>query len=735
MKKLLQYGMFLISFFFLFGKVSASSEFLLENDPNGLTYHIVKPDRTMRLYFMLVRDKETKELLYCLDPGVQLSSMPYEELEEWEYEKVGLSSSLKDYIERVAYFGYGYQNQWDLNYYYAAQMLIWEAVLPDEYRISFTNGLGGEEVFLFQYERNQILEHLKQDEVSVSFDGKLYEWNGAQEFVLEDDNKVLKDYALMENIDGITRKENQLIVSEGFLGEAFVEFQKIYEGNPIKFYNISVGQKLMRRGKLPVKKGTVFLNPYYLNLEVLKVSNDQDPISGVIFEIRAAADVFLANGERIYQKNDLVREVTTNENGMIVLENMLDGEYYLKEISAPFPYEISKDPFYFSLNSEHLTEKFVITNEYQKQKLLLLKEDETFQTPLAEVRFQIWNEEGKCIFDGYTDFEGKIVLDKLSVGTYKIVEVETVNGYELLHEPIIVTLDGIEDVFRVVIKNRKIERVPDTLEEKSEGILLNYRTNVMYDFSYQFENISKNFTIYTDNLTNHFLYLLHPLKAPSYYNAYLEESDVFDSLPEDVQNKISIYMRMTEEETNLYTQMLYYINTQILIWNSLYSGLEIMGNISVILDYEKQMLEKIFVPDWIHDYEFSQSMILLHDPNFTISSTCGKITDEGYDLSNCDGTTEIMVVENVSNACIFYVFQEDHFVLSGNRPRTFHFLVKKSEEVLEEEEEEILDSTLDSSESSLIKISNVPNTYESVSWCSYFLWILLCFEFYFAMQN
>lgn len=466
MKRILKYTLCGIGLFLIGQKfVLASNTFELEQDPNWLTYKIEREDKTVRLYFMLVKDQETKELVYCLEPGVNLSSEQYAELSEWEYAKLNLTEAQKEFITKVAYYGYNYGNHQDINYYYTAQMMIWETIIPETWKIYYTDTLGGNEVDWFPNERREILELIEEDEKLPSFANQTFEWNKNSTLKLNDDNNVLTKFQIKEATADITPNNNELKITS--FKEENITFQKTYEGNPLKFYVREDGQNVMRKGSLISREFSIHLKPYKLKLELQKVDEENNLIKGVEFILTAKEEIKIGENV-IFGKGKEIKRIITNDKQPIILEDLLDGEYCLQEISAPKDYEAQKNPVCFRLDKKTKTQTIKIENKKKKQKLIIQKQDAESLIPLSRVHFKIFDSQNNCLFDGLTNEQGEIILENLINGTYKIVEIETLENYQLEKEPIYVTLNGEDNVKNITITNKKIEKVPNTEEHISK---------------------------------------------------------------------------------------------------------------------------------------------------------------------------------------------------------------------------------------------------------------------------
>ena len=466
MKKLLKYLLLGVGIFFIGKEISsAGSAFYLEPAPNGLTYKINKGYKTVRLYFQMVQDRITKEYIYCLEPGVQLSNQTYEEWNEWDYNKFNLSKEQKDFIVRVAYYGYGYQNHTSLDYYYAAQLLIWEKIIPKDWDIYYTTSLDGERILLYQKEREDILALIENDQKNSAFENQVFEWNDKESLYIEDQNGVLKDYRLLTNSSWkITHSGNLLQIQNTNLQEQVLEFEKTYEGEPLKFYWQEEGQKVLKRGSIIPRRFRMTLKPFHIKLEIDKQNEEKEPLEKVLFHLYAKEDIKDKEENIRFQKNDKVAEGWTDQNGKIIFDNLWSGNYYLKEMESPKDYQLLEEDIPITLEKE--SKHIVIQNEKKKQDLILQKVDSDSNVPLSKVRFQIKNAQEEIVFDGRIDENGQIILKDLPVGDYIILEIETIEDYILLKEPLRITLNGETSKTEIKITNRKIKKVPDTYQKR-----------------------------------------------------------------------------------------------------------------------------------------------------------------------------------------------------------------------------------------------------------------------------
>lgn len=118
--------------------------------------------------------------------------------------------------------------------------------------------------------------------------------------------------------------------------------------------------------------------------------------------------------------------------------HLTEGYYIITEKQAPNGYILDSTPHEVYLRPGKTTE-LSIENE-KKPDLIIQKLDSIVKDGLKGAKFEIWVAKDKST-DGayerldsnfyYTDTQGRILLDDLDTGWYKIVEVEPPAGYAL----------------------------------------------------------------------------------------------------------------------------------------------------------------------------------------------------------------------------------------------------------------------------------------------------------------
>lgn len=181
------------------------------------------------------------------------------------------------------------------------------------------------------------------------------------------------------------------------------------------------------------------------NLKILKVdkANKQIKLAGVEFKIYNS-------------KNELVKTLTTDENGEATIKGLDIGKYVLKETRTNEKYilETNEKEITILWNEEN---KQLIENEKKTGNLKIVKTDlENKEIKLEAVEFELYNEDGKLVTKIATDRNGEAKVENLEIGTYTLKEVKTNENYILNKEDINVEIKWKEET-KLEVQNEKIK--------------------------------------------------------------------------------------------------------------------------------------------------------------------------------------------------------------------------------------------------------------------------------------
>jgi len=167
-------------------------------------------------------------------------------------------------------------------------------------------------------------------------------------------------------------------------------------------------------------------------------SSRNKKLNGAEFELwttnpKNALDSFMGLFGKDYYYYDTY---TTENGGVITVDNLPWGNYYFKEIKAPKGYVFDPNKQYrFTINNESLTAD--LTYEYgavneEEPGAIMLEKDDGEGNPLAGAKFELFKDgvrypNTEKIYETGTD--GIIAVDDLPWGTYYFVEVEAPEGF------------------------------------------------------------------------------------------------------------------------------------------------------------------------------------------------------------------------------------------------------------------------------------------------------------------
>ena len=142
----------------------------------------------------------------------------------------------------------------------------------------------------------------------------------------------------------------------------------------------------------------------------------------------------------IYDDNDnLLLTRKTDEQGKVIIPNLVVGKYYIIEKEANSLYKITDEIVYFEIKENGEIVKASMTNEKIKGSLELIKVGETYkfineeiiykENLLSNVSFLLYDDSNKLIDIIKTDKNGYVKYANLPLGKYYLVEKDTPNGY------------------------------------------------------------------------------------------------------------------------------------------------------------------------------------------------------------------------------------------------------------------------------------------------------------------
>ncbi|PGY27812.1 MSCRAMM family protein, partial [Bacillus thuringiensis] len=185
------------------------------------------------------------------------------------------------------------------------------------------------------------------------------------------------------------------------------------------------------------------------NVEITKVDKDsQKLLEGVVFEVQD-------------DKGKVVTEVTTDKEGKATISDLSVGKYKLVEKESLPGYKKLTEPVLFEIK-KGMTKVLSLKVENElldKGSVEITKVDKESGALLEGVTFEVQDEKGKVVTKVTTDKEGKAKISDLSVGNYKLVEVESLPGYKKLTEPVSFEIKkGMTEVLSLKVENELVDK-------------------------------------------------------------------------------------------------------------------------------------------------------------------------------------------------------------------------------------------------------------------------------------
>ena len=160
--------------------------------------------------------------------------------------------------------------------------------------------------------------------------------------------------------------------------------------------------------------------------------------------------------------NNLIEEVTTDENGTAKIDNLELGKYILKEVSTVGNHVLDNNEYeiefkYIDQYTPVVLITKVLNNYLSKGTLEFSKVDLSTSEPLPNTLIEIYTEDDELVFSGRTDENGQIIIDDLFIGKYYILEKEAPEGYTLNEEKMEFEIKENGEVVKATMEDRKIK--------------------------------------------------------------------------------------------------------------------------------------------------------------------------------------------------------------------------------------------------------------------------------------
>lgn len=422
-------------------------------------------------------------IAYCIEPMQDINTRVYSSTNDWNV--TSLSEEQRKNIEMIGYFGYEYAGHGNDRFWLAAQELIWNTVNPNV-SVRFTTGANGTgDNIDLTGEKNEILSLINNYQTRPSFDSQLIEGYIGDELTLTDSNNVLSSYEMSYNGNQeITKEGNTLNIKlkDNYIGTDNIHFYKNnYDNEPTIIYYQGESQKLARlRISNPItsdvtiksKGGDVEVDKTGEKLVYEDASYHYEDIklSNTTFAVYSNEDILDFNGDKVFNKYELVGTLTSNSDGYDSLHNLYYGKYFVIEGETDPRHVLDNQKYDFEiikgdLVNGKLVKRLEFKNFFKKGTLEFTKTDLVTGEVIPNTTVMIFTEDDRLIFTGTTDENGKITITDLPVGEkFYMIEKNPSTGYQITDEIIYFEITENGEVVKANMTNKKIEESKETPE-------------------------------------------------------------------------------------------------------------------------------------------------------------------------------------------------------------------------------------------------------------------------------
>ncbi len=250
-----------------------------------------------------------------------------------------------------------------------------------------------------------------------------------------------------------TNKDGIALFEDVVYGEYVIK-----EISTLENYNLSLEEinvNINKNGEL--KTYTVTNKLKKGNIEIKKVDFDDNTkvLENVVFGL------FDKSGKKLEEK-------TTNKDGIALFEDVVYGEYVIKEISTLENYNLSLEEINVNINKNGELKTYTVTNKLKKGDVLITKVDSKDNNIKLEGVEFVLEQDGVVKYKGLTGKNGVLEFKDVIYGKYTLKETNTIKGYVLNTDKIEVNIDSNGKVINHTIKNEKI--TADIVFRKVDGM-------------------------------------------------------------------------------------------------------------------------------------------------------------------------------------------------------------------------------------------------------------------------
>ena len=230
--------------------------------------------------------------------------------------------------------------------------------------------------------------------------------------------------------------------------------------------------------------------------EVIRKELSNDKILGNLEIIKYGEKYSFNDNEIVYEKvklpnvyfniynsyNDLVCKVKTDNEGIIKVNDLELGKYYYIEENELDNYIIDNEKHYFEIvkdGNKAVDVKLEIDNYLKKGTLEFSKLDLETNEGISDTIIEIYDENDNLLFTKTTDISGKVIINKLPIGKYYIIEKEANKLYLLTNEKVYFEIKENNELVNAKMMNERI-KIPVPKTRTNESIIAHSIFGLMF---------------------------------------------------------------------------------------------------------------------------------------------------------------------------------------------------------------------------------------------------------------
>ncbi len=418
MKKFI-YVLLFFTMFFLIKNVEAASGFASEETVPNMYVKVSNGENTYEGPINIIT--KDGEYFYSLNPYLSFNyDVNYDEY----YcipETLNITDEQREKINIIAHYGYEYDNHTDIKWYGITQYLIWKEL--------------NEEIYFINDEINEYKDEIEELENLVetyytlpSFANSYNYLDIGLRYEFNDENNVLSNFKITSNnIDAFIEKNKLIIDSTQDDYKTEITFSsKDYDPTPAIIYYMEGYQSLFKKGQKEILNFSVKINVINGKLTIIKKDSEN---------IKAN---FSDSKYGLYNKDGLVTLIILDNSGVVNIDRLKMGEYYLVELKPTPGYKSDNNIYNIVINSKSPSVTLELYGERLKGHVNITKYYGSQGNYQLEdgAQFELYDSDDNYI-GLYTTSNGKIEFD-LPYGEYYLLQTNGKQGYNFIEKTDIV---------------------------------------------------------------------------------------------------------------------------------------------------------------------------------------------------------------------------------------------------------------------------------------------------------